>query len=97
MNVLITNANNTSDLRPPFPYDTWLEYWESKKGKLKVNVIYRCPTDCGNRGLRSDFDGCHVQKVNDPSGKMYIIPLCSACNHRKDVFGVNDDLLEPAP
>lgn len=97
MNVLIKNATNTSDLQPPFPYNTWLEYWESKKGKLQTNTLYQCPTGCGNTGYRKDFDGCHVQKVHDITKRMYIVPLCSGCNHRTDSFYVDENLLVPAP
>ena len=28
---------------------------------------------------------------------MYIIPLCSGCNHRNDYFFVDENLLVPAP
>lgn len=96
MKILVRNSDNTSSLRPPFPYDSWLEYWESKMEKINDEYFFPCFA-CGVWVSRSELDGCHVQKVDGPSGKMYIIPLCSACNHRKDVFWVNDDLLVPAP
>ena len=97
MNVLVKNAVNTSNLRLPFIYAAWLEYWESKKGELNTSKKYKCPTGCGNASHRSELDGCHVQKVFDMSGKMYIVPLCSSCNHRSDYFYVEEDLLVPAP
>ena len=97
MNILIKNATNTSDLLPPFPYITWLEYWESKKQKLDTKTLYQCPTGCGNTGYRKDFDGCHVQKVHDITRRMYIVPLCSGCNHKTDSFYVDENLLIPAP
>lgn len=98
MSVLIKNAPNTSDLLPPFPYETWIEYWESKKGAIDEYKKYNCPAgDCNEVCYRKDFDGCHVQKVGDTTKKMYIIPLCSGCNHRNDYFFVDENLLVPAP
>lgn len=98
MNVLIKNATDTSSLQPPFPYSTWIEYWESRKGKLSESTLYRCPASgCNSSVYRKDLDGCHVKKVNDPSKKTYIIPLCSSCNHRTDSFYVDENLLVPAP
>ena len=99
MHVLIKNASNTADLQPPYPYGTWIEYWEGKSGnKLNAYKKYECPAeDCSNACYREDFDGCHVQKVFDDTHKMYIIPLCSSCNHRNDYFFVEENLLVPAP
>lgn len=34
MSILVKNATNTSDLQPPYPYNTWIEFWESRMGKL---------------------------------------------------------------
>lgn len=99
MSVLVKNASNTADLQPPYPYSTWIEYWEGKSGiKLDANTKYNCPAgDCKNTCYRKDFDGCHVQKVSDYTHKMYIIPLCSSCNQRTDYFFVDENLLVPAP
>ncbi len=98
MSIWIKNAANTSKLKPPFLFNSWLEYWESKKGKIDEFRKCICPAeDCHTICYRSDFDGCHVQKVGDPIGKMYIIPLCSGCNHRNDFFLVDENLLVPAP
>ena len=99
MSVLVKNASNTADLQPPCPYGTWIDYWEGKsENKHNANIKYECPAgDCDNVGYRKDFDGCHVQKVADKSHKMYIIPLCSSCNHRDGYFFVDENLLVPAP
>lgn len=98
MNILIKNVPDTSDLEPPYPYKTWIEYWESKKGAIPILMKYNCPAiGCTEECYRSDFDGCHVQKVADITKKMYIIPLCSRCNHRNDYFFVDENLLVPAP
>ena len=99
LKLLVKNASNTADLQPPYPYSTWIEYWEGKSGiKLDANTKYNCPAgDCKNACYRKDFDGCHVQKVSDYTHKMYIIPLCSSCNQRTDYFFVDENLLVPAP
>lgn len=99
MSVLVINAPDTSDLKPPYPYSAWIEYWEAKSGiKLAENNSYICPAgDCNNTAKRSELDGCHVQKVYDKTKKMYIIPLCSGCNHRTDPFFVDETLLVEAP
>lgn len=90
MSILIKNATNTSNLKPPFPFNSWLEYWESKKGHIDEYRECRFPAeDCHEICYRSDFDGCHVQKVGDFTGKMYIIPLCGGCNHRRNFFLVD--------
>ena len=58
----------------------------------------RCPAeDCHEVCYRSDFDGCHVQKLGNYTGKIYIIPLCGGYNHRKNFFLVDENLLVPAP
>lgn len=99
MSVLVKNALNTADLTPPYPYQTWIEYWEGKSGnKLDPTKLYKCPVgSCTNNGYREDFDGCHVQKAIDKDQKLYIVPLCSSCNHRTDYFFVDEALLVPAP
>lgn len=30
MSVLVKNVPGTADLQPPYPYGTWIEYWEGK-------------------------------------------------------------------
>ena len=99
MNVLVKNALNTADLQPPYPYDTWIEYWEYKSGnRLNPFNLYECPAvGCKKTCYRADLDGCHVQKVFDKTNTMYIIPLCSGCNHRTDSFLVDENLLVLAP
>ena len=98
MAVFVKNAPNTSHLNPPCPYGTWIEYWEDMSGiEIAENESYNCPAKCGNAVTREEFDGCHVQKVFDKTQTMYIIPLCSGCNHRKDSFFVDENLLVPAP
>ena len=64
---------------------------------IAKSTKYDCPAGCGKTFFRDDFDGCHVQKVFDRTQKLYIIPLCSGCNHRTDNFYVDENLLVPAP
>lgn len=98
MSVLIKNAVQTSSSLPPSPYKTWLEFWESRMGKIDENKEFYClAEDCRKSCFRKELDGCHVQKVFDVTKKMYIIPLCSGCNHRNDFFNVNEDWLVPVP
>ena len=97
--MLIENVKGSSKFSNtlPYPYNSWLDYWEVNANfKLNPNQPYKCAA-CGKSFYRSDFDGCHVQKVADITKKMYIIPPCSGCNHRNDYFFVNENLLVPAP
>ncbi|MCD8292005.1 MAG: hypothetical protein LUC91_10965 [Prevotella sp.] len=97
--MLVKNVKGSSKVSPSPqpPYKSWLEYWENyKKSPLDPGKIYKCPA-CGKGYKRSDFDGCHVQKVNSPDKKWYIIPLCSSCNQRIDIFDVDANLLEDVP
>ena len=90
--MFIHNVKGSSKIsvKPPKPYDSWLSYWEDKANcKLEANTYYKCPA-CGEATLRKDFDGCHVQKVNSTDQKWYIVPLCDACNQRKDQPDVDE-------
>lgn len=98
MNVLVKNVNKTSDLKPPYPYTSWVEYWEGKSSvKLNEKTKRSCFANCGATCYKADFEGAHVQKVFDITHKMYIIPLCAKCNHRTDQFYVDDEFMVPAP
>ena len=99
MNVLVKNVPGTADLQPPYPHNTWIEYWEEKSGtRLDVFQKYECPAEgCKNVCTRAELDGCHVQKVVHNTNTIYIVPLCSGCNHRTDYFYVDENLLVPAP
>lgn len=46
---------------------------------------------------RKNFDGCHVQKCGLVDRKWYVMPLCDSCNHRTDMFSVDEKLLLPVP
>lgn len=97
--ILVRNATNTSGLLPPYPYNSWIEYWEDNSGnRLNIFTEYNCPAgDCNKTCYRADLEGSHVQKVFDNTNAMYIVPLCSSCNHRTAYFYVDENLLVPAP
>lgn len=97
MKVFIKNVQDTKDLKAPAPFKSWLEYWENHSNcQLEPEILYECP-HCKKAFPRDEFDGCHVQKVFDRSGRMYIIPLCDGCNHSSDIFNVDLNLLVPTP
>lgn len=99
MSIYIHNVKGSSKIsqKPPFPYTSWLDYWEHNGGsKIQENVTYKCP-GCGKLITRKSFDGCHVQKLGLVDLKWYIVPLCDSCNHRTDMFSVNENLLVPVP
>ena len=39
MNVLVKNVPGTADLQPPYPYDTWIEYWEGKSDNRLIPIL----------------------------------------------------------
>ncbi len=64
-----------ADGKPPPPgYASWLDFWQSKKGKKagKCQVML-----CGGK---PDIGG-HLVKTGE-GGKTYILPMCHACNSR---------------
>lgn len=69
MLIEVKNTTGTSHLNPPYGYDSWLEYWEFKKGRK----AYQC-SHCGSS---QDLVGAHVQ---DQIGNKYLVPLCQGCN-----------------
>lgn len=99
MSVTIHNVKGSSKIskKAPYPYGSWLQYWEAKANfTIKANTSYNCPA-CGKAITREHFDGCHAQKVSLFDQKWYIIPLCDSCNQRKDSFSVDESLLVPVP
>lgn len=99
MNVTVHNVKGSSKIsqKPPFPYFSWINYWENNGGcKIETGKYYNCPA-CGKAVTREHFDGCHLQKVGLVDRSWYIVPLCDSCNHRTDMFSVNKDLLVPVP
>ncbi len=92
----VTGSSKVS-AKPPYPYTSWLKYWEAKKGfVLDPNKWYNCPA-CGNAFQRKNFDGCHVQKYGSTDRKWYIIPLCDSCNQSTGILEVDETLLVPVP
>ena len=99
MDITIHNVKGSSKIskEPPFPFTSWLKYWEAQANfDIKEGVSYNCP-GCGRTITRKNFDGCHVQKVGLVDRKWYLIPLCDSCNHRTDMFTIDGNLLVPVP
>ena len=72
---------------PPPGYDSWLDFWEKKKGKK----VYLCKA----YNCRNDVKvGGHDYKVG-VGGKEYILPLCSPCNNKDESFYASEDDLVP--
>lgn len=93
----VTGSSKVSS-KPPYPYSSWLNYWEIKaKDVLEPNTLYKCPA-CGNGFLRKNFDGCHVRKANNIfDKKWYIVPLCDSCNQSTGILDLDVISLIPVP
>ena len=84
----IKNLNGTGAERykdPPKGYSSWKSWWEAQAG--------RSFSTCSCSGCTSKAAvGAHVQKSGSADKKWYIVPLCSACNHKSsdEVFEVRD-------
>lgn len=88
----VVNARGTSRFNVPAGYDSWLDYWEKNSGR----TAWRCSaTDCHKLG-RWNLVGAHVRLVDGFDNRLYIVPLCIACNNRTDEFYV-DEALVPVP
>ena len=86
--IMVKNKKGTADQSPPDGYDSWLDFWEKKKGKA---------TDCEVLGCEAAPDvGGHVIKPGEDA-KEYILPLCHACNNKPDdeVFQAWENDLTP--
>lgn len=88
--MYVKNANGTSRWSKPYGYPSWLAYWTTYKGQANVCQA----TGCSNKG---DLVGAHVRNAFSVDQRLYIVPLCNACNQRKDVFAVPDNALLPVP
>ncbi len=84
--IKVKNLNGTSG-RVPSQYSSWLAFWEAKTGK-KATIC--AAQDCYNR---NNLVGAHVQKVDPFDRSWYIVPICSACNHRVGEFYVTETLV----
>lgn len=99
-NMKIRNVKGSSKVseRPPYPYSSWLNYWEMNANfSLDRNQLYNCPA-CGKAFYPKDFDGCHVQKANSFFDWIwYIVPLCSSCNHSTEIMEIGNVKMVPSP
>jgi hypothetical protein len=74
--IEVKNKKGTAGNTPPAAYDSWIAFWEDKKGKTA--------TDCEVLGCTNTHElGAHLYKVNSTS-KEYIAPLCKPCNNKPD-------------
>ncbi len=86
--IEIRNIKNTPEDALPLGYSSWLDYWETKKGRK----AYTCSViNCRN----SPDVGGHVRDA-DFGYSEYILPMCRSCHNKSDAesFGAwNNDLL----
>ena len=98
--MLVENVKGSSKVseKPPYPYTSWLNYWEEYTGYRLTNyTVYPCPA-CGISVYRKGLEGCHVRKANNPfDSKWYIVPLCDRCNHSTEKLDVGNIPLVPTP
>lgn len=84
-NVLVHNIKGTSDRKPQGKYDSWLDFWEKKKGTR--SGLCSCKDCC-----RIAEVGGHVQQHGSETDYYwYIVPLCKKCNSAQNTepFSVN--------
>lgn len=87
--MYVKNVAGSSRFPKPNGYSSWLAYWEAQTGQK----AYYCSAD---NCLRTDLIGAHVQKAYGVDKSWYIVPLCSSCNKRTDIFNVSATLV-PVP
>ena len=74
--IKVKNKKGTASKTPPAGYSSWLDFWESKKGKKADGCeVYGC-------NGKADLGG-HVIKSGEVS-KEYILPMCYTCNNKPD-------------
>lgn len=87
--IQVKNKKGTSSKTPPASFNSWLDFWQKKKGKSALSCeVHAC-------GGNADLGG-HVIKAGQ-GGTEYILPLCSRCNNmpEDEVFTAWDDDLVP--
>lgn len=97
MAIIVRNATGgTYDPDVPAGYESWLDYWEKKKG-LPTGYCRNCRC-CGKHfNSNSDLVGGHVRSVY--TNNLYITPLCYECNKPENTrnFSVEETDLVRAP
>ena len=63
--MIVENVKGSSKISeaPPYPYNSWLNYWVKNSGQIFIPK--KCPA-CGRIVTKKELDGCHVQKANNP-------------------------------
>lgn len=74
-------AYHVRNLREGSRQGNWIRYWEDAT-KLKAGYCHNI--QC----YKLATDGAHVQLVDSPNKKWYIVPLCHECNcqHGQDLW-----------
>lgn len=74
--INVKNKKGTSNNNPPVGFSSWLDFWETKKGKkATICEVKHCN---GNPDV-----GGHVIKAGQGS-KEYILPLCYSHNNKPE-------------
>lgn len=74
--IEVKNKKGTADNDPPDGYDSWIDFWEKKKGKKASDCEAKLCTN------RHDVGG-HVIKSGE-GGKEYILPICYDHNNKPE-------------
>jgi hypothetical protein len=85
--IVVKNKNGTAERKPPPEYDSWLDFWEKRKGEKATQChVIRC-------GGKAEVGG-HVIKAEVGSTE-YILPICYSCNNKPDgkFFAEEKDLV----
>jgi hypothetical protein len=72
----VKNKKGTAEKEPPLGYNSWLDFWEKKKGERtsKCKVFF-----CGGS---ADLGG-HVIKAGE-GNREFILPMCYSCNNKPE-------------
>lgn len=84
MHYLVRNLEDTSDLKPDPPYESWKEFWEDKT-QMKADKCSHCK-------CKENIVGAHVEMAFGDNN-YYIIPLCKKCNKFTGDFFVETKLV----
>ena len=85
----VKNLNGTADRNPPSGYNSWKDFYISRRG--------RWPSTCACLYCRESADvGAHVKKVGSADNSWYIAPLCYRHNNQfGEELEVVGEWLEP--
>jgi len=87
MSITVKNIKGSSNRNRPSGYDSWLDFYNRKKGETNL---------CANLDCSNNAEvGGHVRLVDNENQKDHIVPLCSSCNNvnNEDEFEVVESWL----